>query len=401
MSQELNFDSHNVVLAMSEVKDLFRMHFEQGCRYVAKRIYNQILAVDFESWLVAGQYERTAGRRDWRNGTRCRSLLTSVGQLELTVPRARQGGWTPPLFEKYRRIDRHLSAMIRETFLKGVSTGKVGDVVEVLCHERVSASYVSTVVKELDEAVRAYHHRPLDDDFVFLFLDGLSVRIKVGVAAKRYMLLVAYGIRHDGSREVIAFQKVPSESARCWQSFLDDLKARGLYGRNLRLITMDGSLGLWAAVEEVYPHVDHQLCWVHKLRNVASYCTKGTRRACLREAVYIMTAPSGGVAANRFREWKGRWQGRLPKAVACLERDFDKLIPIFSFPAEIRRMIRTTNVIERSFREVRRRLKVMGYFQNGASCQRIVYAVFAHMNKKWQRHTERNKTIKSLYQHAA
>ena len=401
MSTELNFDSHNVVLAMSEVKDLFRMHFEQGCRYVAKRVYDQVLAVDFESWLAARHYERTLGRRDWRNGTRQRGLLTSVGHLNLKVPRSRQGDWKPSMFEKYRRVDKQLSAMIREMFVCGVSTRKVGDVLEVLCDERVSASYVSTVVKELDEAVRAYHHRPVDDNFVFLYLDGISVRIKVGLKAKRYMLLVAYGIRADGRREIIGFQKVHSESARCWQTFLDDLKARGLNGRNLQLIIMDGALGLWAAAEAVYPQVEHQLCWVHKLRNLSSYCYKRYRKDCVGEAVQIMTAPSGGVSANRFREWKRRWQKLLPKAVACLERDFDKLIPIFEFPVEIRKMLRTTNVIERSFREVRRRLKVMGYFQNSRSCQRIVYAVFTHLNHKWKRKTENIRIIKNLYQEAA
>ena len=401
MSTELNFDSHNVVLAMSEVKDLFRMHFEQGCRFVAKRVYDQVLAVDFESWLAARHYERTSGRRDWRNGTRLRGLLTSVGHLNLKVPRSRQGGWKPSMFEKYRRVDKQLSAMIREMFVCGVSTRKVSDVLEVLCDERVSASYVSKVVKELDGAVQAYHHRPVDDGFIFLYLDGLSVRIKVGLKAQRYMLLVAYGVRSDGSREIIGFQKVKSESARCWQTFLDDLKARGLNGQKLQLIIMDGALGLWAAVEAVYPHVEHQLCWVHKLRNLALYCYKRYRRDCVGEAVQIMTAPSGGVAANRFRVWKRRWQKLIPKAVACLERDFDKLIPMFEFPVEIRKMIRTTNVIERSFREVRRRLKVMGYFQNSRSCHRIVYAVFTHLNHKWKRNNEKIKMIKTLYQQAA
>ena len=257
------------------------------------------------------------------------------------------------------------------------------------------------MVAELDEAVRGYLHRPVDDGFVFLFLDALSVRIKVGLTAKRYQVLVAYGVRRDGSREVISFQKVKSESAACWTTFLEDLKARGLQGRNLELVVMDGALGLWAAAEAVYPQVEHQLCWVHKLRNIAACCSARYRRECLDDVIGIMTAPSGGVAVKRFRAFKCRWRKLLPKAVACLERDLDKLLPIFEFPPQIRKMIRTTNVIERSFREVRRRLKVMGYFQNSRSCARIVYAIFTQLNSKWTRHTERVQTVKTLYQNAA
>jgi len=154
-------------------------------------------------------------------------------------------------------------------FIEGVSTRPVGNVLECLCGERLSASKVSSVVKELDEQVREYYHRPLADDYLFLFLDGLTVKIRMELKVKRFLVLVAYGIRADGSRELIGFQKANSESQACWQSFLANLKVRGLKGDNLKLIVMDGAKGLWKGAEEVYPLVAHQLCWAHKLRNVA------------------------------------------------------------------------------------------------------------------------------------
>ena len=141
-----------------------------------------------------------------------------------------------------------------------------------------------------------------------------------------------------------------------------------------------------------------------RLRRMAKYCPVRYRQDCVRQAAQIMYAASATLAAKRFRAWKQRWQDKIPKAVNCLEKDFDKLIPIFEFPEEIRRMIRTTNVIEPAmagFREVRRRLKVMGYFQNSKSCDRIIYAIFNYFNIKWTRNNEKIKAIRKLTKTAA
>ena len=164
---------------------------------------------------------------------------------------------------------------------------------------------------------------------------------------------------------------------------------------------MDGAPGLWAAIEEVYPLVPHQLCWVHKLRNISRYGPRSSREACVAEAAQIMYAPSSTQAAKLFREWKRRWQDINPRGVACLERDFDRLIPFFEFDSSLHKIIRTTNVIERCFKEVRRRLTVMGYFQNSQSCNRIVYALFNYFNSKWKRNRGKIKPIMNLYKIAA
>ena len=399
--RELNFDDPKVAISMSEVKDMFRMHFEQGCRYVARRVYDKILAVDFDSFINAGRYQRSPKRRGHRNGYRRRSLLTSVGVLDLKVPRDREGKYRPDLFARYQRVDGSLEATIRAMFLRGVSTRKVGEILDVLCGERLSASKVSTVVRELDQAVIDFANSPINDDFLFLFVDALTVKIRFELKAKKVKLLVAYGIKVDGSRELISFQRANSESTACWKAFLENLKVRGLVGGNLKLIIMDGGAGLWAAAQEVYPLVEHQLCWVHKLRNVAKYCPKRYQAECVSQAAQIMYASSSTMAAKRFRAWKKQWQSKIPKAVNCLEKDFDKLIPVFQFPQQIRRMIRTTNVIERCFREVRRRLKIMGCFQNSRSCDRIIYAIFNYFNTKWTRNTEKIKAIKDVTDKAA
>jgi len=399
--RELDFSGQSISLALGEVKDMFQMHFAQGCRHVMQRVYEKALALDFARFINAGRYERTDRRRSQRNGYRSRSLLTAVGNLELRVPRDRAGQFHPTVFARHERIHRGLAEVIRSLFLHGVSTRKVGEVLAALCGESVSASTVSTLTRVLDQAVREFANAPIVDHFLFLVLDAVSVRIRFGLRAKRVLVLVAYGIRANGSRALIGFRRAKSESAACWTAFLENLRVRGLRGRHLKLITLDGGTGLWAAVEEVFPLIPHQLCWVHKLRNVAGYCPRKHQPACVAGAREIMNAPSLGIAVRRFRAWKQRWGDVVPKAVRCLERDFDQLIPIFEFPEDIRRTIRSTNVIERSFRELRRRLKVMGYFQNSASCDRLVFAVFSMCNARWAQPRTQIKTIKTYYHHAA
>ena len=388
-AKQLDFSKPNLVVDLAEVKRMFAMHFNEGCRYLVKQAFERIMAQDMYEHLCARRYERTPVRSGHRNGYRERGLLTSVGLIRLDVPRDRAGGYDPGCFERYKRVSGVVDEGIKAMFLRGVSTRKVGNVLDCLCGEGVSASYVSQVTKALDSEVKVFENRPLDDDFAFLFLDALGVKIRLELKVKRYKVLVAYGIRRDGSRSLISFRIAHHEGSGTWRSFLENLKVRGLAGHNLELITMDGCPGLWSAIEEVYPLVPHELCWVHKLRNIAKYCPKRYREECTSQAAKIMYAKTATMAAKLFRQWKARWIHLIPKAVACLEKDFDKLIPFFEFSPKFHKVIRTTNVIERAFGEVRRRLKVMGYFHNTKSCKRIILSLFLYFNQKWERRSER------------
>lgn len=380
---------------------MFKEDLCEGGRYLLEEYFYQVMAHDLYEYVKARRYECNPVRSGYRNGYRERYFLTSLGLLKLRVPRDREGGYQPDCFERYKRVQRQVDEGIEAMFLRGVSTRKVGEVLEAMCGERVSASYVSKVTQALDEEEVRFRNSPIEDDFVFLFLDALSVRVRLELEVKRYGVLVAYGIRRDGSRKLISFQLTKKESKARWLSFLENLKVRGLSGHNLELVIMDGLEGLWGAVEEVYPLVPHQLCWVHKLRNVAKYCPVRYREICTRETAQIMYAKTSAMAAKLFREWREQWKDKIPKAVACLERDFDRLIPFFEFPEKIRKIIRTTNVIERSFGEPRRRLKVMGYFQNSRSCNRMILSLFFYFNNKWERRTERIRSIAQHFDQAA
>ena len=319
-----------------------------------------------------------------RNGYYRRSLITHVGMIhDLQVPRLRRGGFKTKVFRRYRRCERLVEDLIRDVFLAGVSTRRVGAAISALLETKISSSSVSRITRSLDAQVRRFHYRSLLDEYQYLILDGIRLKIRYNRRYQTRTVLVAYGITLFGQRVLLDFRQAKGESQTAWEALLNSLYQRGLLGRNLKLIIMDGSAGLRAAAELVYPEAKIQRCWVHKLRNVANACPK-KYQACVRKARNIYLAKDRRQAMQAFKRWKQSWQKHCPKAVSCLEQDIDELLNFFDCPKGHRIKVRTTNAIERSFREVRRRTNVFSCFSNPASTERIIYAIFTHLNQGWK-----------------
>ena len=319
--------------------------------------------------------------RDRRNGSYSRHLLTELGDIELSVPRTRR--FCPSeVLRSYARRAPEIDRAILAGFVLGLSTRKVGEVLLALLGRKVSASTVSRVAKTLDEAVAAFHARPLADRYKALMLDGVVLARRTGAGALKRPVLVALGIRADGKKEIIDFHLATGESAAAWERFLTDLYRRGLTGNGLEMICADGGRGLIAALPTVYPGIPLQRCWAHKVRNVLGKVRKADHGAVKAALHAIMNAPNRPKALSAARRFASAWEETYPKAVACLRNDLDDLLTCFRYPtlAE-RRRVRTTNAIERRFLEVRRRTRPMGTFQDRTSMDRILFAVFIHENK--------------------
>jgi transposase-like protein len=256
-------------------------------------------------------------------------------------------------------------------------------VLEKVLGYQVSASKVSAICQGLDDLVRRYWSSPLDDDWEYLLLDGVVVKNRSAVGAEKRCILVAMAISGTGRKQILSFKQVGSEAEVCCSAFLESLYRRGFEGKNLKLISTDGGPGLIAAVESVWPHVPRQRCWAHKLRNVANKVRKCNEKACLDGAKLIYLAANRTEAAKNFRAWRKKWIGVEPKAVACLEADIEELLEFFNVPMEFQCKVRTTNPIERVFREVRRRTRTISCFTNRRSIDRMLYAVFAYQNRQW------------------
>ena len=339
---------------------------------------------DALSWkLGIGWYQRGEGRRGYRNGSYRRTLVTCFGTVEVEVPRLREGSYEHGLWDAKGLLTSEARELILETYLAGPSTRRVGKVLERVLGYEVSPATVSAICKGLDELVRQYWRQPIDDDWEYLLLDGVVVKNRSAVGSEKRHVLVAMGISATGKKGILCFKQVESESEACCTSFLEDLFRRGLEGTNLKLIATDGGAGLIAAVESVWPHVPRQRCWAHKLRNLSNKLRKCNEKACLDGAKLIYLAPNRTEAAKRFRAWRERWIELESRAVACLEADIEEMLEFLDVPEPFQKSVRTTNPIERVFREVRRRTRTMSCFTNRRSVDRMLYAVLAYQNKQW------------------
>jgi transposase-like protein len=282
----------------------------------------------------------------------------------------------------YARRARDVDRLILACFVLGLSTRKVARALLPILGRPISAGTVSQVAKQLDAAVAAFHQRPLQDQYRVLVLDGVVLRRKTGAGALARPVLVALGLRPDGKKEIIDFRLATAESAGQWEHFLGDLIRRGLTGERLEMACVDGGSGLLAALPTAFPGLPVQRCWAPKIRNVLNKVRKPDQAAIKAHLHRIMNASTRPAAWSAARRFADRWQDAYPKAVACLRADLDDLLTCFRYPtlAE-RKAVRTTNAIERRFREVRRRTRPMGTFQDRTSMERILFATFIHENR--------------------
>ena len=368
---------------------------DEAIKRFRKKLIEKALEAERTELIYSRPYERTEDRRDYRNGYWRRYIILKDGRLEIRMPRIRGGGYHSDIIPRYQqRIDEVDRALMR-IFLYGASTRLTGEALRPLLGEGVSAQTISNIAKSLDEEVKRYHTRRLEDNYLYLFLDGIVLKTKTGFGAKKKVVLVAYGISVHGKRELIDFMVTKYESERRWEVFLNNLYHRGLKGDTLGLIITDGNAGLENAVDTVYAQVKRQRCWAHKLRNVSNYLKKRDHDKCIKEARVIYSAKNRKEAVRAYTQWAGKWRSVYPKAVNCIEKDMEELLNFYHCPEEIWVKVRTTNVIERAFREVRRRTRPMSCFNNSQSIERIVYAVLNHLNDKWRMKPLKEFTHKS------
>jgi putative transposase len=366
------------------------------CRGSVKVFLEEVLRAECDLFLGFDPYERRIGKPDSRNGYYERDLESVFGLLEdLRIPRTRKGTFQTKLIAKYQRRQKQVAGLIREMFVRGVSTRRIGEVLRPLLGIEPSPSTVSRIAKTLDEEVRKYHRRTIADEFVYLILDSVTMKVKEAPHARKAMVLCAYGITKYGRRELITFRQVRAESEPCCEAFLEDIYRRGLFGANLQLIVTDGSRGLIRSVELIYPGIPRQRCWAHKGRNVAGRLRKKNEEECLWGMKRIYNQPNRREAIRAYREWAARWREEEPGAVECLAQDLEELLAFYGMPQAHWKKIRTTNLIERMFREVRRRTRPMTCFANKASCDRIIFAVFDAFNKRWESRPIRGFTHKT------
>jgi transposase-like protein len=369
-----------------------------GVKGFIKSFIENLLKEELTEKLGAYRYERCAGRKAYRNGHYLRNLLTRYGVVdEIRVPRADKGGTEFSVFDRYEHRRRDVDAALGRLFLNGVSTRKLKGIAREIYGKEVSPQTVSSTLSSLDEALSRFKDKPIEDTVEFLFLDGISQKVRqIGIEKK--VMLCAFGIhrkkehQEERDKDILSFQLTDVEDKASWRGFLANLKGRGLSGKHLKLIITDGNPALIKVLKSLYPFTKAQRCIAHKMRNVAVKIRKVNRPQCLKEAKLVFASENRKEALRRFRDWESTWRIEEERAVRCLKKDLFGCLHYFDFDKELWKSIRTTNIPERAFREIRRRTRPMNnFFTNEASANRIMYGISDMLNKNWK-----DKTLKVI-----
>ncbi len=361
-------------LSQDELRAEFRALLHEKMRTAIWVMLATLLEDEIEGYIGAARYARTPTRRDRRNGYYARDLVTTVGKVEdLPVPRSR-GSFRTQLFDQYQRRQAELDTAIGEMFVFGASTTRVGQVVETLTGEQPSPSTVSRVFHSLEAEFAAWKTRPLAAHYVYAFADGPYFSVIYDGAGQKVPILAVIGIDEHGQREVLAFTVGERENQAAWADLLDQLKQRGV--QTVALWVTDGNKAMLNAVQVKFPQAARQRCIKHKLENVLGYVPdkqRGEVEPELKAIFYQANRLQADQAAAAFCE---KFRAAYPTAVECLQRDLDACLTFYAFPENHWKTIRTTNVIERLFDEVKRRShKMAAAFRNEGSCLLMFFAV--------------------------
>jgi len=340
------------------------------------------MLIERERYLGAGHYERTEERQGHANGFKPKTVKTRVGDLELSVPQTRDSGFYPKSLEKGIRSERALKVSLAEMYVQGVSTRKVAKITEELCGFAVSSQEVSRAAQLLDEELQSWRTRPLGC-FPYVFLDARYEKVRQGGQVLDAAVLIAIGVDDRGIRQVLGVSVRLSEHEVHWRDFLKSLQTRGLYG--MQLITSDAHSGLKAALKSVFPSVLWQRCQFHLQQNAQSYVPKQEWKSeVARDIRHIFNAATQPESERLLNLSIERWQKKAPPLAAWMEANIPEGLSVFAFPDAQRKRLRTSNIVERVNKEIKRRTRVACIFPNEASALRLVTAIVMEISDDWE-----------------
>jgi len=350
-------------------------------------LLNAAMQIERQKHLGAAPHERTQERTGHANGYKDKTLITRLGQITVAVPQVREvngqgGGFYPQSLERGTRSERALKLALAEMYVQGVSTRKVAAITEQLCGFAVSSTQVSQAAKQLDQTLEAWRQRPLSA-CPYVYLDARYERVRQNGLVQKAAVLIAVGVDEAGKRTVLGVSVALSEHEVHWRTFLQSLVSRGLCG--VQLVTSDAHEGLKAARLAVFGGVPWQRCQFHLQQNASAYVPKQDMKPQVAADIRaIFNAQDKAEADALLKRTAQKYAQTAPKLAAWLEESLPEGLTVLSFPEPHRRLLRTTNGVERVNREIKRRTQVASIFPNEASCLRLVSALLMETSDDWQ-----------------
>ena len=368
----LNTKLLSALLKNESVDEVFRVELETAI--------NELLATELTAFLNYEKYDPVGyNSGNSRNGYYTRILHSRFGDLNISVPRDRNGEFSPKAIPAYKRNTDDLETTIIQLYKKGITTREIADLIEKMYGHYYTPQTISNITKAVENQVNEFHNRPLANRYVVLYCDATYLNVRRDSVAKEALHIIV-GITPEGNKEVLDYVLYPTESPANYKDMLLDLKNRGV--EQVLLFVTDGLTGLREVCLEVFPNAKHQSCWTHIVRNVIKYVRSKDRKTVLDDLKRVYNAASLALAKNELYNFLSKYQSIYPKIIFLLS-DITSLFTFYEFPMEIRKSIYTTNIIENFNKNLKRNTNRKEQFPNEDSLDRYVCSYCVDYNKKY------------------
>ncbi|WP_234700414.1 IS256 family transposase, partial [Enterococcus faecium] len=354
-----------------DLDELFRCHLELAV--------NSLLQAELTAFLDNEKYDRAGfNSGNSRNGNYSRSFRTEYGELNLVIPRDRNGKFSQQTLPAYKRTNDSLETTIIQLFQKGITMSEISELIEKMYGHHYTPQTISNMTKIVSEDIIAFKERSLESRYSVIFMDATHIPLKRQTVSKEAVYIVI-GIRLDGTKEVLGFSLAPTESAYVWKEILQDLKDRGL--KEVLLVVTDGLSGINDSIHSVYPNAQFQQCCVHISRNIAHKVRVSDRQEICSDFKLVYQASSKEEANNQIRFMIDKWKKQYPRVVKLLMNP--AILTFYNFPPSIRRTIYSTNLIEGFNKQLKKYTKRKEQFPNEESLERFLVSQFNNYNQKF------------------
>ena len=354
-----------------DLDELFRCHLELAV--------NSLLQAELTAFLDYEKYDRAGfNSGNSRNGNYSRSFRTEYGELNLVIPRDRNGKFSQQTLPAYKRTNDSLETTIIQLFQKGITMSEISELIEKMYGHHYTPQTISNMTKIVSEDIIAFKERSLESRYSVIFMDATHIPLKRQTVSKEAVYIVI-GIWLDGTKEVLGFSLAPTESAYVWKEILQDLKDRGL--KEVLLVVTDGLSGINDSIHSVYPNAQFQQCCVHISRNIAHKVRVSDRQEICSDFKLVYQASSKEEANNQIRFMIDKWKKQYPRVVKLLMNP--AILTFYNFPPSIRRTIYSTNLIEGFNKQLKKYTKRKEQFPNEESLERFLVSQFNNYNQKF------------------
>lgn len=346
-------------------------------------VLEQTLQAEMDNHLGYAHAERTAveDKKNYRNGSVKRTMKTQLGEVEVNVPRDRNGEFEPQIIGKYQRNADGIEERILSLYAAGMSTRDIRDQIKGLYNVEISEGLVSKISERILPEVTEWQNRPLEESYPFVFMDAIHYKIRENHQVVTKAAYVVLGINNEGMKEVLGLWVGASESAKYWMGVLNELKSRGL--KEVSLFCVDGLTGFREAIGAVYPKARIQRCIIHQIRNSIRFVSYKHIKEFMKDLKSVYQANTEEQALNQLMIFKDKWEKQYPTAIRSWEDNWDILSTYFDYPVEIRKIIYTTNAIEGLNRQFRKVTKTKTAFPSDDSLRKMLYLAIQNLSNKW------------------